>query len=52
MTTHMALVDRQVLIIASISDFLYAKDLTDLEYTDDLLVYLGFVETLRDVIWA
>jgi importin-9 len=40
--------DRQVTIIAAISDFLYAKDLTDLEDADDLLITL--VETLRDAI--
>ncbi len=40
--------DRQVPIIASISDFLYAKDLTDLEDADDLLVTL--VESLRAAI--
>lgn len=38
-------VDRQVPIVAAISDFLYAKDLTDLEESDDLLVTL--VESLR-----
>jgi len=37
--------DRQVPIIVSISEFLYAKDLTDLEDADDLLVTL--VESLR-----
>lgn len=40
--------DRQVPIIACISEFLYAKDLTDLEDADDLLVTL--VETLRAAI--
>jgi hypothetical protein len=40
--------DRQVPIIASISEFLYAKDLTDLEDADDLLVTL--VESLRAAI--
>ncbi|KAL3420014.1 importin-beta domain-containing protein [Phlyctema vagabunda] len=37
--------DRQVPIVASISEFLYAKDLTELEDSDDLLVTL--VESLR-----
>ncbi|KAH6662973.1 armadillo-type protein [Halenospora varia] len=46
MKAHTVPADRQVPIIASISDFLYAKDLTDLEDADDLLVCL--VETLRD----
>jgi hypothetical protein len=32
--------DRQTAIVASISEFLYAKDLTDLEDSDDLLVTL------------
>jgi hypothetical protein len=41
-------VDHQIPIIASISDFLYAKDLTELEDAEDLLVTL--VETLRDAI--
>lgn len=41
--------DRQAPIIASISDFLYAKDLTDLEDADDLLVTL--VETLSAAIY-
>ncbi len=40
--------DRQVPIVASISEYLYAKDLTDLEDADDLLVTL--VETLRAAI--
>jgi importin-9 len=40
--------DRQGPIIASISDFLYAKDLTDLEDADDLLVTL--VDTLSAAI--
>jgi hypothetical protein len=40
--------DRQVPIVASISEFLYAKDLTDLEDADDLLVTL--VESLRAAI--
>lgn len=40
--------DRQLPIIAAISEFLYAKDLTDLEDADDLLVTL--VETLRAAI--
>jgi hypothetical protein len=40
--------DRQVPIIASISDFLYAKDLTDFQDADDLLVTL--VESLRAAI--
>ena len=41
-------VDRQVPMISSISEFLYAKDLTDLEDADDLLVTL--VESLRSAI--
>jgi len=40
--------DRQVPIIASISEFLYAKDLTDLEDCEDLLITL--VETLAAAI--
>lgn len=40
--------DRQVPIVASISEFLYAKDLTDLEDADDLL--LSLVESLRAAI--
>lgn len=40
--------DRQVPIVACISEYLYAKDLTDLEDADDLLVTL--VETLRAAI--
>ncbi|EKD12391.1 importin-beta domain-containing protein [Drepanopeziza brunnea f. sp. 'multigermtubi' MB_m1] len=40
--------DRQVPIIACISEYLYSKDLTDLEDADDLLVTL--VETLRAAI--
>ncbi|TVY53829.1 Importin subunit beta-5 [Lachnellula cervina] len=40
--------DRQLTIIAAMSDFLYAKDLTELEDADDLLITL--VETLRDAI--
>ncbi|KAI9053125.1 hypothetical protein LZ554_003392 [Drepanopeziza brunnea f. sp. 'monogermtubi'] len=40
--------DRQVPIIACISEYLYSKDLTDLEDADDLLVTL--VETLRTAI--
>ncbi|TAQ91656.1 hypothetical protein B7494_g113 [Chlorociboria aeruginascens] len=40
--------DRQLQIVASISDFLYGKDLTDLEDADDLLVTL--VESLRAAI--
>jgi len=40
--------DRQAPIIAAISEFLHAKDLTDLEDADDLLVTL--VETLRSAI--
>lgn len=40
--------DRQIAIVASISEFLYAKDLTDLEDADDLLVTL--VESLRAAI--
>jgi hypothetical protein len=40
--------DRQVPIVTSISEFLYAKDLTDLEDADDLLVTL--VESLRAAI--
>ncbi|TVY58687.1 Importin subunit beta-5 [Lachnellula suecica] len=45
---HSVPADRQVTIIASISEFLYAKDLTDLEDADDLLITL--VESLRDAI--
>ncbi|CAG8954737.1 hypothetical protein HYFRA_00004661 [Hymenoscyphus fraxineus] len=45
---HTVPADRQVPIITAISEFLYAKDLTDLEDSDDLLVTL--VETLRDAI--
>ncbi|QSZ34585.1 hypothetical protein DSL72_006179 [Monilinia vaccinii-corymbosi] len=41
-------VDRQVTIIASISEFLYSKDLTELEVADDLLVTL--VESLKGAI--
>lgn len=37
--------DRQIPIIACISEFLYSKDLTELEVADDLLVTL--VESLR-----
>ncbi|RDW80875.1 hypothetical protein BP5796_05573 [Coleophoma crateriformis] len=37
--------DRQVPIVTSISEYLYGKDLTDLEDSDDLLVTL--VESLR-----
>lgn len=40
--------DRQISIVNSISEFLYAKDLTDLEDADDLLVTL--VESLRAAI--
>lgn len=40
--------DRQLTIVASISEFLYAKDLTDLEDADDLLVTL--VESLSAAI--
>ncbi|KAK0120515.1 hypothetical protein ONS96_010723 [Cadophora gregata f. sp. sojae] len=40
--------DRQVPIVACISEYLYAKDLTDLEDADDLLLTL--VETLRAAI--
>ena len=40
--------DRQIPIIAAVSEFLHAKDLTDLEDADDLLVTL--VETLRAAI--
>ncbi|CZS96353.1 related to importin9 [Rhynchosporium agropyri] len=40
--------DRQVPIVGCISEYLYAKDLTDLEDADDLLVTL--VETLRAAI--
>ncbi|RDL30402.1 uncharacterized protein BP5553_10280 [Venustampulla echinocandica] len=40
--------DRQIPIIASISDFMYGKDMTDLEDADDLVVTL--VESLRDAI--
>jgi hypothetical protein len=45
---HTVPADRQIPIISSISDFLYAKDLTDLEDADDLLVTL--VESLRAAI--
>jgi hypothetical protein len=45
---HTIPADRQIPIISSISDFLYAKDLTDLEDADDLLVTL--VESLRAAI--
>jgi hypothetical protein len=48
MTARAVPADRQVPIIASISEFLYAKDMTDLEESDDLLVTL--VETLRAAI--
>lgn len=41
--------DRQVAIVASISEFLYAKDLTDLEDADDLLVTL--VDSLSAAIY-
>ncbi|KUJ06847.1 ARM repeat-containing protein [Mollisia scopiformis] len=40
--------DRQLAIVASISEFLYSKDLTDLDDADDLLVTL--VESLRAAI--
>ncbi len=40
--------DHQIPIVSAISEFLYAKDLTDLEDADDLLVTL--VETLRAAI--
>ncbi|RAL61137.1 hypothetical protein DID88_010476 [Monilinia fructigena] len=45
---HTVPADRQIAIIASISDFLYSKDLTELEVADDLLVTL--VESLKDAI--
>ena len=45
---HTVPADRQLPIVASISEFLYAKDLTDLEDADDLLVTL--VESLRAAI--
>ncbi|PQE03651.1 importin-beta domain-containing protein [Rutstroemia sp. NJR-2017a BBW] len=45
---HTVPADRQAPIIACISDFLYSKDLTDLEVADDLLVTL--VESLRSAI--
>lgn len=45
---HTVPADRQLAIVASISDFLYSKDLTDLEDADDLLVTL--VESLRAAI--
>jgi hypothetical protein len=48
MKAHTVPLDHQSLIIASIADFLYAKDLTELEDADDLLVTL--VESLRDAI--
>jgi len=48
MKAHTVPADRQLTIINAISEFLYAKDLTDLEDADDLLVTL--VETLRDAI--
>lgn len=48
MDAHTVPADRQVPIVASISEFLYAKDMTDLEESDDLLVTL--VETLRSAI--
>ncbi|TVY23470.1 Importin subunit beta-5 [Lachnellula hyalina] len=50
MTQRLSVVpaDRQVTIIAAMSDFLYAKDLTELEDADDLLITL--VETLRDAV--
>lgn len=40
--------DRQLTIIGAISEFLYSKDLTELEVADDLLITL--VETLRAAI--
>jgi hypothetical protein len=48
MKAHTVPADHQLPIVASISDFLYAKDLTELEDADDLLVTL--VESLRDAI--
>jgi hypothetical protein len=48
MTAQTVPADRQIPIVASISEFLYAKDMTDLEDSDDLLVTL--VETLRSAI--
>ncbi|ATZ56066.1 Bckap114 [Botrytis cinerea B05.10] len=45
---HTVPADRQLPIIASISEFLHSKDLTELESADDLLVTL--VESLRSAI--
>ncbi|KAI9646823.1 hypothetical protein NHQ30_004822 [Ciborinia camelliae] len=45
---HTVPADRQITIVASISEFLYSKDLTELEVADDLLVTL--VESLRAAI--
>ncbi|TGO71749.1 hypothetical protein BELL_0535g00040 [Botrytis elliptica] len=45
---HNVPADRQLPIIASISEFLHSKDLTELESADDLLVTL--VESLRSAI--
>ncbi|ESZ90586.1 hypothetical protein SBOR_9037 [Sclerotinia borealis F-4128] len=45
---HNVPADQQMTIIASLSEFLYSKDLTELETADDLLVTL--VESLRSVV--
>ncbi|KAJ8060212.1 hypothetical protein OCU04_010555 [Sclerotinia nivalis] len=45
---HTVPADRQLTILSSISEFLYSKDLTELEVADDLLVTL--VESLRSTI--